>query len=134
LKITNKGSFFKQFNDVLYLLDDTDDSPKDNDIMIYYNDILNISDESLPSVSPPSSKEKEEIENTIESLSCSLTRDLSSDFYSRNYIPKTLLLEKTNLDMNQRFTNDTLQKSFNMPYILNKGDFEQRNNNNRYII
>ncbi len=111
MKVKNKASFYDKFNDVLNLLNEEDESPKENNIMIYYNDILDISNESLPSVSPRISMEKESIESSIE---LSVTRDLSVDRYSRNYIPKQLLLDKScsEVKINQE-KQESLYKPFN---------------------
>jgi hypothetical protein len=137
LKITNKASFYDKFNDVLNLLNEEEESPKENNIMIYYNDILDMSNESLPSFSPPASKEKESNENN--SIELSVTRDLSADRHSRNFIPKQLLLDKSSLDytsnLEQTIKTDTYSKFNTMNnFILNRNDFMRYEDNNRYMI
>ena len=130
MKVTNKASFYDKFNDVLNLLNEEDESPKENNIMIYYNDILDISNESLPSVSPPTSKEKE----SADSIELSVTRDLSVDRYSRNFIPKQLLLDKSSLEANlKQERQEPYYKPFNPMnnFLLNRNDFIKYEDNNR---
>lgn len=126
MKITNKASFYDKFNDVLNLLNEDENSFKEANIMIYYNDILDVSSESLPSISPP----KEDGESTI-SLSLSMTRDLS-DIKSRNYIPKQLIFDKS---VSEALTRPTeMSNTYMNNFIINRSDFLKHEDNNRYTI
>jgi hypothetical protein len=91
--------------------------------MIYYNDILDISNESLPTITPP----KDEGESSV---CLSVTRDLS-DIKSRNYIPKKLILDKSISDILPK-TDDIHSNSLNINnFLLNRSDFSKYEDKNR---